>query len=91
MEKYNSENVVYNHKFDNGFECSVDKDGIIWYKTSSNAKFQRPCMKDCYHQVQYHDPCIAEYVLSLSCEIQDDKGITERASRYKVYKKGFKD
>jgi len=93
MNKYNfdSECIVYNHKFKNGFECSVDRDGIIWYKTSTNAKFDRPCMKDCYHQIQYHDPVIAEYVLSLACEIQDNKEVTERASKYKQYKKEFKD
>ena len=85
MRKYREDHLAFHHKFDNGFECAVDKDGIIWYKRSPNAQFESPCMKACYYTIEYQNHRVAKYVLSLACEIQDDECITARASGYKDY------
>ena len=72
----------FHHKFDDEFECGVDEDGIIWYKSNAEFEFERPCMKLCYDLIKLRDPSIAKRVLALSCQIQDNDAITFRALRH---------
>jgi hypothetical protein len=80
MDKYKKEDIVYSHQFEDGFECHIDKDGIIWYK-NTNGPYQRPGLKICYDLIKYRNPNVADHVLSLSCAIQGDEYIINKAAK----------
>jgi len=72
-----------NHfEFEDGFECAIDSDGIIWIKHNYDNYFSRPCMRYCYTEIKMRDENIAKSILEQSCEIQNDEIITERAKNY---------
>ena len=70
----------YYRKFEDGFRCVVDSDGIIFFEDEGNI-FERPCMKLCIDVIASHSLEAAKGVLALSCELQNDPDITERARR----------
>ena len=74
--------IICHYAFDDGFECALDHDGIIWIKYK-NEKFQRPCMKLCFDTIKQRNIFVANYILKESCQIQDNDAITERAENYK--------
>lgn len=81
MNKFDKNKLVFEHTFCNGFSCAVDKDGIIWIH-HIGTEWERPCMKACYEDIKANGLDIAKNVLALSCEIQGDSAVTERASKY---------
>lgn len=67
--------------------CLVDSKGIIWItsplsKYDSTPVFHRPCMRACYAEIGQYSRAVAKAVLALSCDVQNDKAITERALGY---------
>jgi len=85
METFKEEWVTDYHVFENGFECCLDIDGIIWIKEGNEnvTEWERPCMKLCYDLIMIQDKVIGKGILAKACEIQNCEGITERATRYK--------
>lgn len=73
--------LIFEHKFADGFECALDINGIIWIKYP-NEEFERPCMKLCYDVIKTKSIPIAKYILAKSCEMQNDECIWERANKY---------
>jgi hypothetical protein len=61
--------AIEHHTFEDGFECAVDVNGIIWFKYPGQA-FQRPCAKLCYDMIKKRDPDLAEEMLGRSTSIQ---------------------
>jgi len=74
---------VFHHEFEDKFECALDINGIIWIKYPDEKEFDRPCMKCCYEVIKTRSIPVAKYILSKSCEIQNDDIITKRASGYR--------
>lgn len=74
---------IFHHKFSDNFECALDVNGIIWIKHSDDKDFERPCMKLCYELIKLRSISVAKYILSKSCELQNDECIWSRAAGYK--------
>ena len=74
--------IQFYRKFDcDGFRCLVDFEGIIFI-ARKNENFERPCMRACISDISIRSLETAKAVLALSCELQDDPDITERARGY---------
>ena len=73
--------MIFHHKFPDGFECSIDLTGIIWIRYPEK-DWERPCMKLCYDVIKTRNLVIAKYVLSKSCEIQGIDEVWDRASMF---------
>ena len=74
--------LMFHHKFPDGFECGIALNGRIWIKYPEEKCATTPCMKCCYDVIKMRSVPVAKYVLAKSCEIQGNKDILERAEGY---------
>jgi len=86
---HNSRKIIkpmkYYRVFDNGFACIVDSKGFIFIRDSQTRLWESPCMYYCYMKIMHYNLAVAKAVLALSCEIQNDKSVTERATLYESF------